>query len=126
MTHQSLHLTPLNFWLWGYPKDKVYRHRIHNILELRGAITEEFRNYACDDVKLRLEACIARKGRMVDHSMGNRVTLLRSFDNVFHHSYTQVSKYLSHTALLKVVSINLGHPVHCHSSRFQMCSSKVV
>ena len=77
---RSPDLTPLDFWLWGYLKDKVYRHRIHNIPELREAITEEFRKIpldmckkACDNVKLRLEACIAMEGRMVDHSMENRV-----------------------------------------------------
>lgn len=77
---RSPDLTPLDFWLWGYLKDKVYRHRIHNIPELRAAITEEFRKIpldmckkACDNVKLRLEACIAMEGRMVDHSMENRV-----------------------------------------------------
>ena len=67
------------FFLWGYLKDKVYQHSINSLRELRDIITAEFNaiplemcRKACENVALRLQACIDLDGAQVDHSMENR------------------------------------------------------
>ena len=76
---RSPDLTPPDFFLWGLLKDRVYRHSFEDIDELKLAITEEVNGIplemcqkACDNVSLRLQACIDNNGAMVDHTMENR------------------------------------------------------
>lgn len=76
---RSPDLTPPDFFLWGYLKDKVYAHRMETLEDLKDAITEEFQavpnvfcQKACENVSLRLQACIDNDGMPVDHYMENR------------------------------------------------------
>ena len=76
---RSPDLTPPDFFLWGYLKDKVYGHSIANIDELKDVITTEFNaipvemcRAACENVALRLQACVDANGGQVDHRMENR------------------------------------------------------
>jgi hypothetical protein len=76
---RSPDLTPPDFFMWGYLKDKVYAHTINNLEHLREVIVEEFNavpidfcRKACENVKLRLQACIDVGGGQVDHTMENR------------------------------------------------------
>lgn len=76
---RSPDLTPPDFFLWGYLKDKVYSHSIQNVDHLRDVILHEFNNIplemcrkACENVELRLQACIDLEGGQVDHLMENR------------------------------------------------------
>ena len=71
---RSPDLTPPDFFLWGYLKDKVYAHPIQNLEHLRAVIVEEFNNIpidmirkACENVQLRLQACIDIDGAQVDY-----------------------------------------------------------
>jgi hypothetical protein len=41
---RSPHLTPLDFYLFGSSKTKVFRNRIHTLEELQAAIVEEINN----------------------------------------------------------------------------------
>ena len=74
---RSPDLTPPVFFLWGYLKDKLYAHPIQNLEHLR--VVEEFNNIpidmirkACENVQLRLQACIDMDGAQVDFNMENR------------------------------------------------------
>lgn len=76
---RSPDLTPPDFFLWGYLKDKVYSHRIQDIDHLRDIIVQECNEItlemcraACDNVALRLQACIDVNGAQVDIAMENR------------------------------------------------------
>ena len=41
---RSPDLSPLDFWLWGYLKDKVYSHSVATLQELRDAIEDELQS----------------------------------------------------------------------------------
>ena len=60
----SLDLSPLDFFLWGYLKDRVYAGKPRTITELKEAIREEMRaitNSVCknvmDNFVLRIKKC---------------------------------------------------------------------
>ena len=38
---RSPDLTPLDFWLWGYLKEKVYAEKLQSVEELKRLITEK-------------------------------------------------------------------------------------
>lgn len=76
---RSPDLTPPDFFLWGYLKDKVYAHPIVSLQDLCLAIVEEFGKlplqmcqHACDAVARRLRTCIQLNGRQVGHHMENQ------------------------------------------------------
>ena len=76
---RSPDLTPPDVFLWGYLKDKVYKHAIQNEAHLRQVIIEEFNSIpvefsrkACENVRLRLQACIDLNGAEVDHHVEKR------------------------------------------------------
>lgn len=69
---RSPDLTPPDFFLWGYLKDKVYGRAPKTIPELKRAITEEFHDIpqelitrACQSVKERCQLCIRIEGRQL-------------------------------------------------------------
>lgn len=71
---RSPDLTPLDFFLWGYLKDKVYGRKPKTIEELKNAIKEECLGVpynlfedVCDSVKQRCEKCLQESGRQFEH-----------------------------------------------------------
>lgn len=70
---RSPDLTPLDFFLWGYLKDKVYKRKPKTIEELKTAIKQEclqvpyhlFRS-VCDSVKQRCEKCLQENGNQFE------------------------------------------------------------
>ena len=76
---RSPDLTPPDFFLWGYLRDKIYQHHIQNLDHLQQIIVDEFNQVplnmcrkACENVKLRLQACIDADGAQVDFIIENR------------------------------------------------------
>ena len=76
---RSPDLTAPDFFLWGYLKNEVYKHPIQSQEHLREVITEEFNRIpvqmcraACENVSLRLQACIDLNGGQIDIAMENR------------------------------------------------------
>jgi DDE superfamily endonuclease len=68
-------LTPLDFFLWGYVKSKVYRTLPANLEELKERISrvfaeipQEMIDRAIDAYQSRLERCIEVQGRSVEQS----------------------------------------------------------
>ena len=64
---------------FGVEPPKVYSHPINSIEQLKDVITHEFNQIpvdmcrkACENVPLRLQACIDNDGGMVDFAMENR------------------------------------------------------
>lgn len=62
-------LTPLDYFLWGYTKDKIYKAKIDNLYDLKAKITEviqnisfEIRANVIENFKKRLELCKSSKG----------------------------------------------------------------
>ena len=65
----SPHLTPLDFFLFGYLKTKVFRRRIHTLAELREtiiqhieAIPREMLINVFDNMKRRVNKCLQERG----------------------------------------------------------------
>ena len=68
---RSPDLTPCDFFLWGYLKNKVYGQRVRDIQHLKERIThfvnelntdKELLRRVCRSVAVRIEDCIAAKG----------------------------------------------------------------
>ena len=53
-------LTPCDFWLWGYLKDKVYRGNIRNLAELKNQILLHARNIGSDQLHAAVDHVITR------------------------------------------------------------------
>lgn len=71
---RSPDLNPCDFFLWGYIKDKVYRERPNNLEDLRiriiremGAIENNVFGNVRRSFRERLEMCIQRNGRHIEH-----------------------------------------------------------
>ncbi|CAM1299642.1 Uncharacterised protein r2_g956 [Pycnogonum litorale] len=67
---RSPDLTPLDFFLWGYLKDKVYATKPATVAELRNAIEHEcsqipreFFHNVCDSIAWRCQQCLDQNGR---------------------------------------------------------------
>jgi len=67
-------LSPLDFYLWGFLKDRVYKPSPTTLKELKANIKREIRginNETCkaviDNFKTRCDVVIAQKGRHVEH-----------------------------------------------------------
>jgi hypothetical protein len=63
-------LTPCDFFLWGYLKTEVYKHRPPTLKALTDAIREEVAtippemiNVVMENFRERLRQCIANNGR---------------------------------------------------------------
>ena len=57
---RSPDLTPCDFWLWGYLKDKVYRGNIRNLAELKNQILLHARNIGSDQLHAAVDHVITR------------------------------------------------------------------
>lgn len=67
-------LTPLDFLLWGYVKDRVYRNRVCNVRQLNRRISIAIRGVHADVLSAvwksldeRLNEFVRRNGRHIDH-----------------------------------------------------------
>ena len=67
---RSPDLTPCDFFLWGYLKAEVYKHRPQTLKALKDAIREEvaaippeMTNTVMENFRERLRQCIANNGR---------------------------------------------------------------
>ena len=76
---QSPDITPPDFFLWGYLKDKVYANPIDSVKHLHEVIVQEFNKVpvnmcrkACENVALHLQACVDLGGAQVDQHLENR------------------------------------------------------
>ena len=72
----SPYLNPLDLFLWGYLKDKVYTPKPATLQDLKNAIrreiekkTPEMGESVIDNFKKRLDVIIAQKGRHIDYMM---------------------------------------------------------
>ena len=70
---RSCDLTPMDFFLWGYIKDRVYKQKCHTLDQLRGRIRRAMRSISpdlcmrtCESVGRRLAECNALAGGQVD------------------------------------------------------------
>ena len=71
---RSCDLTPLDYFLWGYIKSKVYINRPKTLHELKVAIrdainsiTEEMLINVINAWEMRLRHCIANEGKQFEH-----------------------------------------------------------
>ena len=73
MAPHSPDLSPPDFFLWGYLKDRVYAGKPRTITELREAIREEMRAITCknvmDNFVLRLKKCTELNGSHLEHML---------------------------------------------------------
>ena len=70
---RSPDLSPCDFFLWGYLKAEVFKHRPRTIEELKEAIVEAIAGIdggmlarVMENFRERLQMCIAREGRHLD------------------------------------------------------------
>lgn len=71
---RSPDLTPLDFYLFGYLKNRIYRNRLHNLQELEAAIVHEINNITQNDLhnvfenlKRRVNICLQQNGHHFQH-----------------------------------------------------------
>ena len=71
---RSPDLTPLEFFLWGFLKDKIYSRKPTTIAEMRVAIEEEYAQVSlemlldvCRSISLRYEKCIKQNDSQFEH-----------------------------------------------------------
>ena len=73
---RSPDLTPMDFFLWGVVKEKVYVRKPTNVLQLRDFITEAFAEInenvelckkVCNSVEDRIQECINADGGLFEH-----------------------------------------------------------
>ena len=67
-------LTPLDFFLWGFLKSRVYQGVPKTLPDLKAAIGQEIRRISVDtcakvvaEVKRRADLCVSRDGRHLEH-----------------------------------------------------------
>ena len=70
---RSPDLTPLDFFLWGYVKDKVYAVRIHSLQHLRTRITRAIRSIdtatlsrVWKNVETRMDCVVRQQGKHIE------------------------------------------------------------
>ena len=73
-------LNPLDFFLWGYLKDSVYRNYPTSLGELKDAITHHIQKVNDDKIlckkvienfKKRINLCVERNGQHLEHILKN-------------------------------------------------------
>ena len=71
---RSPDLTPMDFFVWGWVKDQVYRQPVNNLQELKARITRtmhdmplDFASHSLLSFKSRLQSCIDNNGQHVEH-----------------------------------------------------------
>ncbi|XP_012946213.1 uncharacterized protein LOC106013905 [Aplysia californica] len=67
-------LNPLDFFLWGYLKDRIFQNQFENIEIMKQAIRDEVRNIprklclgVIEHFKRRVKRCLESKGGHVEH-----------------------------------------------------------
>ena len=67
-------LTPMDFYLWGYLKEKVYEKQPKNLEDLKAFIKEEISSITrqtlsdvFENLKKRLSICSAERGKNFEH-----------------------------------------------------------
>ena len=70
---RSPDLTPLDFFLWGYVKDRVYQVKIKDLTHLKARVTEVIKSITLDmianvwrEVEYRLDVCRATNGGHIE------------------------------------------------------------
>ena len=73
---RSPDLTPMDFFLWGFLKDKIYSRKPTTIAEMRVAIEEECAQIplemlldVCKSISSRYEKCIEQNGNQFEYLM---------------------------------------------------------
>ena len=73
---RSPDLAPCDFFLWGYLKEQVYKHKPQTIEELKARITHKIKeipptmlNRVMETFKKRLNECIANDGRHLSYTI---------------------------------------------------------
>ena len=72
---RSPDLTPMDFFVWGWVKDQVYRQPVDSLDELKVRIAQTMNGMPLDyaahslllSFKSRLQSCINNEGRHVEH-----------------------------------------------------------
>ncbi|GFQ65292.1 DUF4817 domain-containing protein [Trichonephila clavata] len=71
---RSPDLTPLDFFLWGYLKDKVYAQKHATVVQLRAAIEHECTNilrelihHECYSITSRCQQCLEQNGHQFEN-----------------------------------------------------------
>lgn len=71
---RSPDLTPLDFYLFGKIKNRIYRNRLHNLDELQQAIEQEIHNITVNELrcvfenmKRRINLCLQAEGNHFQH-----------------------------------------------------------
>lgn len=71
---RSPDLTPLDFFLWGFLKDRVFRTKPANLIEMRDRIVEncllpdeDMLNRVLESFKSRLFVCMEQEGKQFEH-----------------------------------------------------------
>ena len=62
---QSPDLSPLNFWLWGYLKNKVYANVVTTLDKLKQAITDEMQAILASMVHRALLGVVQKAGLLL-------------------------------------------------------------
>lgn len=75
---RSPDLNPLDFYLWGYIKDKVYSRPPTTLADLRNRVTQAFQAIANDELRNvvrctlnRTQLCVAENGYHFEHIIGH-------------------------------------------------------
>ena len=70
----SLDLTPINFFMWGYLKDKIYRTKPRTINALKLEIERQCRDIpidlfrdVCESLGARYQRCLDNNGHQFKH-----------------------------------------------------------
>lgn len=73
---RSPDLTPLDFYLFGYLKNKIHQNRLHNLEQLQAAIEHEIHNIdqnqlhrLFDNIKRRINLCLEANGGHFEHTL---------------------------------------------------------
>lgn len=71
---RSPDLTPLDFFLWGALKNKIYKHEVNTLEELRARIIDGFRSIrrrsvqrSTEKVRNKIDRCIRANGNLFEH-----------------------------------------------------------
>ena len=73
---RSPDLTPMDFFLWGVVKDKVYKRKPENVDQMRDFITQAFNEISanadicskvCNSVQDRCQECVDVNGNLFEH-----------------------------------------------------------
>ena len=89
-------LSPPDFFLWGYLKDRVYKNRPRSIADLKneirreiGAITPQMRRNVMQSFRKRIDACIERNRGHLEHVIkraGHQISIVdKPYCYIYHY-----------------------------------------